>query len=263
MIDFNTKKGFICDMDGVIYHGNRILPGVKEFVSWLQRENKQYLFLTNNSGLTQKELRQKLLRMGLDVSEDHFYTSALATAEFLKRQAPGCSVYAVGEAGLTNALYDAGIMMNDVNPEYVVIGEGRSYSLETLTKAVNLVLKGAKLIGANSDVSGPIENGIAPACKALVAPIEMATGKQAYFCGKPNPLMMRTGLRILGCHSEEAVIIGDRMDTDIIAGTESGIETVLVLSGISNENTSSKYAYQPTVTLTGVGEIVKVARIKS
>lgn len=263
MIDFNTKKGFICDMDGVIYHGNRILPGVKEFVSWLQRENKQYLFLTNNSGLTQKELRQKLLRMGLDVSEDHFYTSALATAEFLKRQAPGCSVYAVGEAGLTNALYDAGIMMNDVNPEYVVIGEGRSYSLETLTKAVNLVLKGAKLIGANSDVSGPIENGIAPACKALIAPIEMATGKQAYFCGKPNPLMMRTGLRILGCHSEEAVIIGDRMDTDIIAGTESGIETVLVLSGISNENTSSKYAYQPTVTLTGVGEIVKVARIKS
>ena len=263
MIDFNTKKGFICDMDGVIYHGNRILPGVKEFVSWLQRENKQYLFLTNNSGLTQKELRQKLLRMGLDVSEDHFYTSALATAEFLKRQAPGCSVYAVGEAGLTNALYDAGIMMNDVNLEYVVIGEGRSYSLETLTKAVNLVLKGAKLIGANSDVSGPIENGIAPACKALVAPIEMATGKQAYFCGKPNPLMMRTGLRILGCHSEEAVIIGDRMDTDIIAGTESGIETVLVLSGISNENTSSKYAYQPTVTLTGVGEIVKAARIKS
>ena len=257
MIDFNAKKGFICDMDGVIYHGNRILPGVKEFVSWLQRENKQYLFLTNNSGLTQKELRQKLLRMGLDVSEDHFYTSALATAEFLKRQAPGCSVYAVGEAGLTNALYDAGIMMNDVNPEYVVIGEGRSYSLETLTKAVNFVLKGAKLIGANSDVSGPIENGIAPACKALVAPIEMATGKQAYFCGKPNPLMMRTGLRLLGCHSEEAVIIGDRMDTDIIAGTESGIETVLVLSGISNENTPSQYAYQPTVILNGVGEIVR------
>lgn len=259
MIDFNTKKGFICDMDGVIYHGNRVLPGVKEFVSWLQRENKQYLFLTNNSGFTQKELRQKLLRMGLDVPEGHFYTSALATAEFLKLQAPGCSVYVVGESGLTNALYDAGIMMNDVNPEYVVIGEGRSYSLETLTKAVNLVLKGAKLIGANSDVSGPIENGIAPACKALVAPIEMATGKQAYFCGKPNPLMMRTGLRLLGCHSEEAVIIGDRMDTDIIAGTESGVATVLVLSGISDENTPSKYAYQPTMILPGVGEIVKKA----
>lgn len=257
MIDFNEKKGFICDMDGVIYHGNRLLPGAKEFVDWLQREEKEYLFLTNNSGMTQKELQQKLLRMGLDVPEEHFYTSALATAEFLKAQAPGCSVYALGEAGLLNALYDAGLTMNDVNPDYVVIGEGKSYSLDTLTKAVNLVRKGAKLIGANSDVSGPIENGIAPACRALIAPIEMATGKHAYFCGKPNPLMMRTGLRLLGCHSEEAVIIGDRMDTDIVAGTESGVATVLVLSGISDENTPSQYAYQPTVILPGVGNIVK------
>ena len=259
MIDFNEKKGFICDMDGVIYHGNRLLPGAKEFVDWLQREEKEYLFLTNNSGMTQKELHQKLLRMGLDVPEEHFYTSALATAEFLKAQAPGCSVYALGEAGLLNALYDAGLTMNDVNPDYVVIGEGKSYSLDTLTKAVNLVRKGAKLIGANSDVSGPIENGIAPACRALIAPIEMATGKHAYFCGKPNPLMMRTGLRLLGCHSEEAVIIGDRMDTDIVAGTESGVATVLVLSGISDENTPSQYAYQPTVILPGVGDIVKYA----
>ena len=257
MIDFNEKKGFICDMDGVIYHGNKLLPGAKEFVDWLQREEKEYLFLTNNSGMTQKELQQKLLRMGLDVPEEHFYTSALATAEFLKAQAPGCSVYALGEAGLFNALYDAGLTMNDVNPDYVVIGEGKSYSLDTLTKAVNLVRKGAKLIGANSDVSGPIENGIAPACRALIAPIEMATGKHAYFCGKPNPLMMRTGLRLLGCHSEEAVIIGDRMDTDIVAGTESGVATVLVLSGISDENTPSQYAYQPTVILPGVGDIVK------
>lgn len=257
MIDFNEKKGFICDMDGVIYHGNKLLPGAKEFVDWLQREEKEYLFLTNNSGKTKKELQQKLLRMGLDVPEEHFYTSALATAEFLKAQAPGGSVYALGEAGLLNALYDAGLTMNDVNPDYVVIGEGKSYSLDTLTKAVNLVRKGAKLIGANSDVSGPIENGIAPACRALIAPIEMATGKHAYFCGKPNPLMMRTGLRLLGCHSEEAVIIGDRMDTDIVAGTESGVATVLVLSGISDENTPSQYAYQPTVILPGVGDIVK------
>ncbi|MDO4491998.1 MAG: HAD-IIA family hydrolase [Lachnospiraceae bacterium] len=260
MINFNEKKGFICDMDGVIYHGNRLLPGVTEFVSWLQENNKQYLFLTNNSGMTQKELRQKLKRMGLDVPEEHFYTSALATAEFLRKQAPGCSVYAVGEAGLLNALYDAGIMMNDVNPDYVVIGEGRTYSLESLTKAVNLVRNGAKLVGANPDISGPIEDGIAPACGALVAPIEMATGKKAYFCGKPNPLMMRTGLRLLGCHSEEAVIVGDRMDTDIVAGTESGCDTVLVLSGISDRTTPAKFAYQPTVILEGVGEIVKAAR---
>ena len=254
-IDFQAKKGFICDMDGVLYHGNRILPGAAEFVRWLQENNKEYLFLTNNSGMTPKELQQKLARMGLDVPEEHFYTSALATAAFLKAQAPGCSAFVIGEAGLLNALYDAGITMNDVNPDYVVIGEGRTYSLDTLTRAVNLVLNGAKLIGANSDVSGNIEQGIAPACRALIAPVEMATGKQAYFCGKPNPLMMRTGLRLLGCHSGEAVVVGDRMDTDIIAGMESGIDTVLVLSGVSDRETPKTFAYQPTVILNGVGDI--------
>ncbi len=252
-IDFNSKKGFICDMDGVIYHGNKLLDGADEFIRWIQKNKKEYLFLTNNSGMTPKELNQKLKRLGVDVPEEHFYTSALATAEFLKVQAPGCSAFVIGEAGLLNAMYDAGITMNDVNPDYVVIGEGRNYSLESLTKAVNLVLGGAKLIGANSDVSGNIENGIAPACKALISPVEMATGKQAYFCGKPNPLMMRTGLRLLGCHSEEAVIIGDRMDTDIIAGTESGVDTVLVLSGVSTRETVKQYAYQPTEILEGVG----------
>lgn len=258
-IDFNTKKGFICDMDGVLYHGNKILPGTLEFVKWLQDNDKKYLFLTNNSSMTPRELHNKLERMGLDVSEEHFYTSALATAEFLKRQKPGCSAYVIGEAGLLNALYDSGITMNDVNPDYVVIGESKSYSLDTLTKAVNLVLGGAKLIGANSDVSGNTETGIAPACKALIAPIEMATGKQAYFCGKPNPLMMRTGLRLLGCHSEESVIIGDRMDTDIVSGTETGVDTVLVLSGVTDMKTADIYAYQPTVIYDGVGRIPEAA----
>jgi len=260
VINFNEKKGFICDMDGVIYHGNKILPGVAEFISWLQSEGKEFLFLTNNSGSTPKELQQKLARMGLDVPEKHFYTSALATAAFLREQSPGCSVYAIGEAGLFNALYDAGITMNDVNPDYVVMGEGKSYSLDSLTKATNLVLNGARLIGANSDVSGPIENGITPACRALVAPIEMATGTQAYFCGKPNPLMMRTGLKLLGCHSGEAVMVGDRMDTDIISGLESGMSTVLVLSGVSTPETLKTYAYRPTVVLDGVGEIVRMAK---
>ncbi len=259
-IDFNAKKGFICDMDGVIYHGNKILPGVAEFIKWLHEEKKEYLFLTNNSGYTPRELQQKLKRMGLDVSEDHFYTSALATAAFLKEQAPGCSVYVIGEAGLYNALYDAGITMNDVNPDYVVVGEGKAYSLDTITKATNLVLKGAKLIGANSDVSGPIENGIMPACGALVAPIEIATGKKAYFCGKPNPLMMRTGLRLLNCHSAEAVMVGDRMDTDIISGLESGMSTVLVLSGVSDMETLNTYGYRPSIVLPGVGDIVKKAK---
>ncbi len=258
-IDFNTIKGFICDMDGVIYHGNQILPGVREFIQWMQDEHKEYLFLTNNSGYTPRELNQKLARMGLDVPEEHFYTSALATAAFLRQQAPGCSVFAIGEAGLLNALYDAGVTMNDVNPDYVVVGEGRAYSLDTLTKATNLVLGGAKLIGANSDVSGPIENGIAPACGALVAPIEMATGRKAYFCGKPNPLMMRTGLRLLGCHSAEAVMIGDRMDTDVISGMESGMSTVLVLSGVSTRETLDTYAYRPSIVLNGVGDIPGLA----
>lgn len=259
MINFNEKTGFICDMDGVIYHGNYVLPGVAEFIQWLHEENKQYLFLTNNSGYTPKELNQKLARMGLDVPEEHFYTSALATAAFLKEQAPGCSVFAIGEAGLLNALYDAGITMNDVNPDYVVVGEGRSYSLDTLTKATNLVLGGAKLVGANSDVSGPIEDGIAPACRALIAPIEMATGTQAYFCGKPNPLMMRTGLRMLQCHSADAVMVGDRMDTDVISGMESGMSTVLVLSGVSTRETLKTYAYRPGMVLNGVGDIVTLA----
>lgn len=262
-IDFNAIKGFICDMDGVIYHGNQILPGVREFIQWMQDENKEYLFLTNNSGYTPRELNQKLARMGLDVPEEHFYTSALATAAFLRQQAPGCSVFAIGEAGLLNALYDAGVTMNDVNPDYVVVGEGRAYSLDTLTKATNLVMNGAKLIGANSDVSGPIENGIAPACGALVAPIELATGKRAYFCGKPNPLMMRTGLRLLGCHSAEAVMIGDRMDTDVISGMESGMATVLVLSGVSTRETLNTYAYRPSIVLNGVGDIPGLAVQKS
>ncbi len=259
MIDFNAKKGFICDMDGVIYHGNQVLPGTVKFIDWLKKENKSYLFLTNNSGCTPKELNQKLARMGLDVPEEHFYTSALATAAFLKDQAPGCSAYVIGEAGLMNALYDAGITMNDVDPDYVVVGEGKSYTIETITKATNLVMAGAKLIGANSDVSGPTETGIIPACRALIAPIEIATGKKAYFCGKPNPLMMRTGLKKLGCHSGEAVMIGDRMDTDVITGMESGMSTVLVLSGISTMETLNEYAYRPTAVLNDVGEIPEYA----
>ena len=259
MIDFSSKKGFICDMDGVIYHGNRLLPGVTEFIDWLHKEDKKFLFLTNNSGYTPRELQQRLARMGLDVSEDHCYTSALATAEFLKKQKPECSVYAIGEAGLFKALYDAGVTMNDVNPDYVVIGEAKSYTLDTLIKATNLVVAGAKLIGANSDISGPIENGIMPACRALVAPIELATGKQAYFCVKPNPLMMRTGLNILGLHSGECVMVGDRMDTDVVSGMESGMSTILVLSGVSTLDTVNTFAYRPTMILDGVGDIVKTA----
>ena len=256
------KQGFICDMDGVIYHGNRVLPGASEFLDWLKAENKNYLFLTNSSQYTPKELQQKLKRMGLDVDESHFYTSALATAQFLNSQAPGCSAYVVGEHGILNALYEVGITYNDVDPDYVVVGEASGYNLDTITKAVRLVNAGAKLIGTNYDLTGPTEAGIAPACRALLAPIELATGKNAYYVGKPNPLMMRTGLKMLGVHSGDAVIIGDRMDTDIVAGIESGLDTVLVLSGVSTLEECQNFPYRPRVILEGVGEIPRAAAQK-
>ena len=250
-----SKKGFICDMDGVIYHGNKLLPGVKEFVDWLYREEKNFLFLTNSSERSPKELQIKLARMGLEVDESHFYTSALATAKFISSQAPGCSAYVIGGAGLVTALHDTGITMNDVDPDYVIIGEGNTYNYENILKAVKLVMRGAKLIGTNSDLTGPAEDGIIPACRAMISPIEMATGQKAYFIGKPNPLMMRTGLRILGVHSEDAVMIGDRMDTDIVAGIETGLDTVLVLSGVTDHNEIKKFPYRPRLVLNGVGDI--------
>ncbi|MEG1548655.1 MAG: HAD-IIA family hydrolase [Clostridia bacterium] len=255
MDKLRAKKGFICDMDGVIYHGNRILPGVKEFVDWLYRNDKKFLFLTNASGKSPKELQLKLLRMGLDVDESHFYTSALATAKFIGRQHPGCSAYVIGEPGLHNALYDAGITINDVDPDYVVVGETDNYNYNAICRAIHHVNNGAKLIGTNTDLTGPSENGIIPACRALTAPIEMTTGKNAYFVGKPNPLMMRTGLRMLDVHSEDAAMIGDRMDTDIIAGIESGLDTILVLTGVSTRETVESFPYRPRLILDGVGDI--------
>lgn len=254
------KQGFICDMDGVIYHGNCLLPGVKEFLDWLKESGKRYLFLTNSSQYTPKELQQKLGRMGLDVDESHFYTSALATAHFLKSQSPRCSAYVVGEHGLQNALYDVDITYNDVNPDYVVVGETSAYNMEMITKAIRLVNGGAKLIGSNYDLTGPTEYGIIPACRALLAPIELATGKKAYYVGKPNPLMMRTGLKLLGVHSENAAIIGDRMDTDIIAGIESGLDTVLVLSGVTTKEDCLQFPYRPRLILNGVGDIPSAAK---
>lgn len=253
--ELRARKGFICDMDGVIYLGNQLLPGVAEFVNWLNENDKRFLFLTNSSERSPKELRQKLQRMGLDIGEEHFYTSALATAAFLKKQAPGCTAFVIGAPGLLNALYDVGVTMNDVDPDYVIVGETSSYNYEVITKAVRLVLNGARLIATNSDLTGPTEFGIAPACRSLVAPIELATGKKAYFMGKPNPLMMRTGLQLLGVHSEEAAMVGDRMDTDVIAGMESGLATVLVLSGCTSRTDVNDYPYRPTYILNGVGDI--------
>ena len=251
-----NKKAFISDMDGVIYHGNRLLPGVPEFVQWLKNENKKFLFLTNSSERTPKELQEKMHRLGVDVDQEVFYTSALATANFLLSQKQKGSAFIIGEAGLISAMYNAGYSMNNVNPDYVVVGETRSYSFEKIEQAINFVLKGAKLIGTNSDVTGPAENGIVPATRALMAPIELSTGHSAYYVGKPNPLMMRIALKMLGCSREETIIIGDRMDTDIIAGIESEIDTILVLSGISNLKTADSFPYRPHYILEGVHELV-------
>ncbi len=255
MHEILNKKGFICDMDGVIYHGNKILDGVKEFVNWLIDNGKQFVFLTNSPERTPHELSMKLERMGLNVSADHFYTSAMATAEFLHTQKPGCTAFVIGEAALSKAMYDKKIYMNDINPDYVVLGETRTYNFEKIEKAIELVNKGAKLIGANPDTVGVTEKGIMPATGALISPIEIATGKKAYFVGKPNPLMLRHGMKILGCHSNDVAFIGDRMDTDIIAGIESNVDTLLVLTGVTKQSDIASFPYRPKYVLPSVKEL--------
>jgi NagD protein len=249
------KKAFICDMDGVIYHGRKVLPGAKPFIRWLQSQGKQFLFLTNNSEHTQQKQSEKLAAMGIDVGPQHFMTSAIATASFLQSQHPGAKVFVIGENGLLEAIGQAGLVLTDQGPDYVVLGETADYTYEKLKTAIRCVLGGAKLIGTNPDVTGPSEEGIVPACRALISPIELATGRQAYYIGKPNPLIMRHSLKKLNCRREEAVIIGDRMDTDIIAGIESEIQTVLVLSGITKREDIERFAYHPNLILDHVGQI--------
>lgn len=252
--------GLISDMDGVIYHGNHLLPGAKAYVEWLSSNGKQFLFLTNSSGKSPRELSEKLHRLGLEVDASHFYTSAMATAAFLASQCPGGSCFVIGEPGLTNSLYDAGFSLNDVSPDYVVVGESSSYTYETLKKAVTLVLKGARLIGTNPDLTGPAEEGLIPATGALIAPIELASGRRAYFTGKPNPLMMRMAMQTLGCRREDTVIVGDRMDTDVVAGMEAGIQTVLVLSGVTSRDDLDRFPYRPHHVYPSVAELVAEAQ---
>jgi NagD protein len=254
--NIRSKAGFIIDMDGVIYHGNRLLPGVTDFLAWLETSGKKYLFLTNSSERTPKELQEKMKRLGIDVGEEHFYTSALATASFLSNQKPNGSAYIIGDAGLIHALYSVGYSVNNVNPDYVVVGETHSYNFEKVELAVNLVIRGAKLIGTNSDISGPIEVGITPSTKALIAPIEIASGKKAYFVGKPNPLMMRIALKRLGVKREDAIVIGDRMDTDVRCGLESELDTLLVLSGITDRYEIDLFPYRPRYILDGIIDLV-------
>ncbi len=246
---------YVIDMDGVIYLGNELIPGAREFIERLVRGGHRFLFLTNSSNLTPLELKRKLARMGIEVEESCFFTSAMATADFLHSQRPYGRAYIIGGEGLATALKAVGYTLTDERPDYVVVGTTRTYNYDSIEKAVHLVRQGARLIGTNPDVTGPSDQGIIPACGALVAPIQLATGVHPYFVGKPNPLMMRTALRRLGAHSAETFMVGDRMDTDIIAGTEAGMRTILVLTGVTSRSDIDTYAFRPHYVFATAGDI--------
>jgi NagD protein len=239
-------KNYLIDMDGVLVHGVTLLPGAAAFVQQLRAREIPFLILTNNSQYTQRDLQVRLSYMGLEAPPEAIFTSALATAQFLHDQRPGGRAYAIGESGLTTALHDIGYALTDQEPEYVVLGETRAYSFDRITRAIRFVAAGARFIATNPDVIGPGEGGIVPATGAMAALISAATGVKPYFVGKPNPLMMRTALRTLEAHSEDSVMIGDRMDTDIVAGTESGLRTILVLTGVTSREQVERFPYRPT-----------------
>ncbi len=246
---------YLMDMDGVLVRGTQLIPGADEFISRLRERGFPFLILTNNSLYTPRDLQVRLASTGLHVSPDELFTSALATAQFLHIQKPGGSAYVIGEAGLTTALHDVGYVLTDLNPDYVVLGETLSYSSQRLTQAIRLILAGARFIATNPDVIGPTESGLVPATGAVAALVAEATGVKPYFIGKPNPLMMRSALRRLNGHSETSVMIGDRMDTDIVAGTEAGMQTILVLTGVTSRAQVDRFPYRPTVILNSVAEI--------
>lgn len=245
-------KAVLCDMDGVIIWDNNLIDGAVDFIHRLRQQNIPFLFLTNYPSLTPLDLQHRLAKAGLNVDEDHFYTSAMATAVFLESQKSGDKAYVIGEGALTHELYNAGFTITDQDPDFVVLGETRSYSFEKIEKAINLIRKGARFIATNPDVSGP--SGF-PSCGALAAPIERVTGRKPFYVGKPNPFMMRAALRKLGSHSAHTVIIGDNMETDIIAGIESGLKTILVLSGVCSRADVEKYPYRPNAIYKTVGDI--------
>jgi len=248
-------KNYLMDMDGVLISGRSIVPGADTFIRRLKELGAEFLVLTNNPLYTPKDLAHRLSAMGLDVPAERIFTSAMATASFLQAQKPEGTAFVIGESGLTEAVHGVGYVITDLDPDYVVLGETHSYNLGRITAAIRLIANGARFIATNPDPSGPTEDGIVPACGAMAALIEAASGKSPFFVGKPNPLMMRTALNYLDVHSEDTVMIGDRMDTDIVAGVESGMETVLVLSGVTNREDVDRYPYQPTRIVQSVGAI--------
>ena len=249
------SKSYLIDMDGVIVRGSELIPGADQFLARLHTRGIKFLILTNNPMYTPIDLLHRLQRIGVNLTTDHLYTSAMATADFLSKQKPHGTAFVIGESGLTQALHEVGYVLTDHAPDYVVVGETTSLSYERLTHAVRLVTEGARLIATNPDPSGPGEGGLVPACGAIAAFIESATGVTPYFVGKPNALMMRHALRFLNEHSENAIMVGDRMDTDIRVGTEAGLETVLVLTGHTQRDMVERFPYQPTRIVDSVADL--------
>jgi NagD protein len=247
---------YLIDMDGVLVHEEHALPGAQDFISALRAEGKGFLVLTNNSIYTPRDLAARLAGSGIDIDPGSLWTSALATAQFLDSQRPGGTAHVVGEAGLTTALHEVGYTLTDREPDYVVLGETRTYSFEAITRAIRLIRTGSRFIATNPDAVGPSPEGVLPATGAVAALVTHATGVKPYFVGKPNPLMMRSGLNALGGHSETTAMIGDRMDTDVVAGLEAGMHTILVLSGVTTRDDLDRFPYRPNQVVNGVGDLV-------
>jgi NagD protein len=250
-------RSWLMDMDGVLVREEQALPGAAEFLGRLRELGIPFLVLTNNSMYTRRDLAARLRRSGLEVPEESIWTSALATARFLEAQRPGGSAFAVGEAGLTTALHDGGYTLSDQDPDYVVLGETRTYSFDRITRAIRLVLDGARFIATNPDNIGPSPEGPLPATGSVSALVSRATGVTPYYVGKPNPLMMRSALNTLDAHSEDTAMIGDRMDTDIVAGLEAGLEAILVLTGVTARAEAERHPYRPSRIVESVADLIE------
>jgi NagD protein len=247
---------WLTDMDGVLVHEEKAIPGAAEFIARLSATGRRFLVLTNNSIYTPRDLRARLLTAGIDVPEESIWTSALATAQFLHDQRPGGSAYVIGEAGLTTALHSVGFVMTRRDPDYVVLGETRTYSFESITSAIQLIERGARFIATNPDPTGPSLEGSLPATGSVAALITKATGVDPYFVGKPNPLMMRSALNRIDAHSETTVMVGDRMDTDVVSGLEAGLRTILVLTGSTRPADIDRFPYRPTQVSDSIADLV-------
>jgi NagD protein len=256
MTDRKPVESWLTDMDGVLVHEGQPIPGAPEFINRLRTSGKPFLILTNNSIYTARDLQARLTRMGFDVPESSIWTSALATAQFLSDQRPDGSAYVIGEAGLTTALHNAGYILSNMEPDYVVLGETRTYSFTAITTAIRLILDGARFICTNPDPTGPSNEGVLPAVGSVAALISKATNVEPYFVGKPNPMMMRSALNTIGAHSESTAMIGDRMDTDVLCGLEAGLETILVLSGISTRAEVDRFPYRPSRVVDSVADLI-------